>query len=82
MTPSSDLIGKKIEIGNISNFGNPPSEKNISLKHLKLSKNHFKTKSFFVQLTHSNSKFIFEKNMKIQTPPLQIFNFGLFDFWR
>ena len=38
-----DLIGK------ILNFGNPPSGgKNISLKHLKLPKNHFKTNLFFV----------------------------------
>ena len=33
----SDLIGKKIEIGKILNFGNPPSEKNHKLKTLKIA---------------------------------------------
>ena len=30
----------------ILNFGHPPSEKNKSLKHLELPKNHFKTNFF------------------------------------
>ena len=66
------------------NFGNPPSEKNISLKHLKLPKNHFKANLFFVQLKHLKSSFTFGKKMKINAPPsyqkVQISNFGLFDF--
>ena len=33
--------------------------KNISLKHLKLPKNHFKTNLFFVQLKHLKSTFTF-----------------------
>ena len=42
--PPSDLIWEKVEIGKILNFGNPPPRKtNMSLKHLKLPKNNFKT---------------------------------------
>ena len=60
-----NLIWEKFEIGKIWNFGNPPSGKNISLKHLKLPKNHFKTNLFFVQLKHLKSSFTFGKKMKI-----------------
>ena len=44
--PPLDLIWENFEIGKILNFGNPPQRKNISLKHLKLPKNHFKTNLF------------------------------------
>ena len=75
----------KIRNGKILNFGNPPlRKKNISLKHLKLPKNHFKTNLFFVQLKHLKSTFTFGKKWKYSLPPsyqkVQISNFGLFDF--
>ena len=46
--PPPDLIWEKFEIGKILNFGNPLKKRNISLKHLKLPKNYFKTNLFFV----------------------------------
>ena len=49
--PPSDLTWEKFEIGGNFEFWEPPLEKNISLKYLKLTKkNHFKTNLFFVQL--------------------------------
>ena len=60
-----NLIWEKFEIGKISNFGNPPSGKNISLKHLELPKNHFKTKLFFFS-TEAFTDFIYiSKKIKI-----------------
>lgn len=44
----------------------PPSGKNISLKYLKLLKDHFKTILFFVQLKHLKSTSTFGRNMTIQ----------------
>ena len=52
------------------NFGTPLG-KNISLKHQKLPKNHFKTNFSFIQLKHLKSTFTFgEKNENIDFPPL------------
>ena len=63
--PPSDLILERIEIRENFNFKKSPLKKNISLKHLKLSKNNFKTNLFFVQLKHLKSTFTFVKKMKI-----------------
>ena len=46
-------------------FCEPPLRKNISRKHLKLPKNHFKTNLFFLQLKYLKSTFTFGKKMKI-----------------
>ena len=42
----------------------------MSLKHLKLPKDHFKTNFFFVQLKHLKYTFTFGEKMKIEPPPL------------
>ena len=73
--PPPDLFWGKFEIGKILNFRNPSlRKKNITLKHLKLPKNHFKTNLFFVQLKHlkfslflKSSTFTFGKKLKIRT---------------
>ena len=67
LCPPSDLFWEKIEIGKI--LGTPIKKRNISLKHLKLPKNHFKTNLSFVQLKYLKSIFKFGKNLKIWTPP-------------
>ena len=67
--PPLYLIWEKIEIGKIFNLGTPPQKKNISLKHLKLPKNRFKTNLFFVQSKHLKSAFTFGEKMKIWPPP-------------
>ena len=47
------IVRGAIEIEKKLNFENPPfGQKNISLKHLKLPKNHYKTNLFLVQLKH------------------------------
>ena len=79
--PPLPNLGKIRKLGKFLNFGNPHQKKNISLKHLKLPKNHFKTNLFFVQPKHLKSTFTFGKTLKIRTPPyqkVQILNFGLF----
>ena len=63
--PPSDLIWEKLEIGNILNFGNPPSEKNISFKHLKLPKNPLKTNLFFLTESFKVYIYIWGKNENI-----------------
>ena len=55
---------EKFEIRKILSFGNPPQKKNISLKHLKLPKNHFKPNFIFVQLKHLKPTFTFVKKWK------------------
>ena len=70
--PPLDLIWEKVEIGKILNFGSPPSEKIITLKHLTLPKNHFKTNLFFVQLKHLKSLFTFGEKLIIWPPPITI----------
>ena len=78
--PPSDLIWEKCEIGKFLNFGNPPQKRNISLKHLKLPKNHFKTNLFFVNLKHLRHIYIWEKNENIASPPL-LSKSQNFEFW-
>ena len=62
--PLGPILGK---IWNWENFEflEPHLEKNISLKHFKLPKNHFKTHLFFGQLKHLKSTFTIGKKMKI-----------------
>ena len=68
--PPSDLICEKIWNWESFEFWETsPQKKNISLKHLKLPKNNFKTNLFFVQLKHLKSTFTFGKNLKIWPPP-------------
>ena len=74
-----------MKLGKIWIFGTPLKTRNISLKHLKLPKNHFKTNLFFVQLKHWKSTFTFGGKIKIKPSPpsyqkVQISNLGLFDF--
>ena len=76
-------LGKTLNWENFE-FSEPPIKtRNISLKHLKLSKNHFKTNLFFLQRKYLKCAFIFEKKMKIWPPPsyqkVHILNCGLFD---
>ena len=64
-------------------FRNPPQIWNISLKHLKLPKNQFKTNVFFLQLKYLKCTFTFGEKMKIWPPPpsyqkVHILNCGLF----
>ena len=62
----------------------PPSEqKNISLKYLRLPKNHFKTNLFFLQLKYLKCAFEFGKTMKIWPPTLlsKSPNFEFWTFW-
>ena len=63
MTPPLKPNLGKIEIGKIFNLWAPPppQKKYMSLKHLKLPKNYFKTNLFFVQLKHLKSTFSFGK---------------------
>ena len=83
MTPPQTYFGKKLKLRKFWILGTPPQKKIISLKHLKFTKNHFKTNLFFVQLKHLKSTFLFGTNMKIHTSnPLHILNCGLFDFRR
>ena len=64
--PPSDLIWEKLKLGKLRILGPPPHRKKIiSLKHLKLPKNHFKTNLFFVQLKHLRCTFKFGEKMKI-----------------
>ena len=56
-----NLILENFVIGKINN----DKKKTISLKHLKLPKNHFKTNLFSIQLKHFKSTFTFVKKMKI-----------------
>ena len=53
-----------MKLGKFRILGTPPQKKNISLKHLKLPKNHFKTNLFFVQLKHLNSTYTFGKKVE------------------
>ena len=69
LTEITDQIWIK-KYGKFSILGTPPQKKIISLKHLKFTKNHFKTNLFFVQLKHFKSTFTFGKKMKIKPPPL------------
>ena len=67
-------------------FSEPPLKTwNISLKHLKLPKNHFKTNLFFLQLEHLSLHLHFGQTWKSWIPPLlskvDILHCGLFDFW-
>ena len=68
--PPSDLIWEKFQIGKILNFWNNPSEKNVSLKHLKLPKNHFQTNIFFCS-TETFKVFIYnwDKPEIVDSPP-------------
>ena len=59
------LICEKFKIREIINIGTPPLRKNISLKQLKLPKNHFETNFVFVQLKHLKATFTFGKTLKI-----------------
>ena len=59
---------------------------NISLKHLKLPKNHYKTDLFFGQLKHLKFTFTFLESIKNETPAPH-FSIGLFPlfltfFWK
>ena len=63
-------------LGKLSNWENfefwepPLKTRNISLEHLKLPKNHFKTKLFIVQLKHLKSAFLqLGKKWKYGLPP-------------
>ena len=58
-----NLIGP-FELGKFWSLETPPQKKKISLKHLKLPKNHFKTNLFFNQLNHSKSTFTSGKSWK------------------
>ena len=72
-----------MKLGKLWIFGTPPQIWNISLKHLKLPKNHFKTNLFFVHLKHLKFAFTFgEKNKNMASPPLvKKSTFWIMDFW-
>ena len=78
--------GKILNWENFEFSGPPLKTWNLSLKHLKLPKNHFKTTLFSLQLKYLKCAFTFGKKMKIRTPPscqkVQILSVGLFDFRR
>ena len=61
-------------------FWEPPSKKTISLKHLKLPKNHFKSNLFFVQLKHLKSTFTFGGKNENSTPTPHLSKFCIVDF--
>ena len=69
------MIWTFLNLGKISNwenfeFSGPPLKTwKLSLKHLKLPKNHFKTTLFSLQLKYLKCAFTFGKKMKIRTPP-------------
>ena len=54
--------------------------RNISLKHLNLPKNHFKSNLFFVQPKHLNSTFTFGEKNENMPPPL-LSKSPHFDMW-
>ena len=54
---------------------------NLSLKHLKLPKNHFKTNLFFLQLKYLKCAFTFGKKMKIWPPPPLLSKSPHFELW-
>ena len=68
--------------GKLCIFGTPPQIWNISLKHLKLPKNHFKTNLFCLQLKYLKCAFEFGKKMKIWPPPplIKKSKFRILDF--
>ena len=74
-------IWEKFEIRWLWIFGIPPQIWNISLKHLKLPKNHFKTNLFFLQLKYLKCAFEFGKKMKIWPPPPLLSKSPNFEFW-
>ena len=75
-------IASKFEIRKKFGFWDPPPlKKNISLKHLKLPKNHLKTNLFFLQLKYLKWTFEFGKKMKIWPPPPLLSKSPYFEFW-
>ena len=78
--PPRTWFGKNLKLGKFWTLGTPLKKRNISLKHLKLPKNHFKTNLFFVHLKHLQSTFTFGgKKWKSNLPKVQILNF---EFWQ
>ena len=68
--PSPRKVWTFLKLGKLGIFEPPPQIWNISLKHLKLPKNHFKTNLFFLQLKYIKCAFEFGKNLKFDdTPP-------------
>ena len=66
----------KIRNGENFEFWEPPfRKKNISLEHLKLPKNHFKTNLFSVQLKHLKCAFTFGEKIENVASPLLIKKF-------
>ena len=69
-----------MKLGKLWIFGTPPKIWNISLKHLKLPKNHFKTNLFYLQLRYLKCALTFGKKMKIW-PPTLLSNSPHFELW-
>ena len=81
--PLGPYLGKIWNWENFEFWEPPPlRRKNISLKHSKFPKNHFKTNLFFVQRKHLKSTFTFGKNKNIASPTsyqkVQILDFLIF----
>ena len=78
MTPPPDLIGKNLKLGKFWILGTPPQKRNISLKHLKLPKNHFKTKGYSPPKKNSIFKDIIQIEVDLR-PSQPIFDKFIFD---
>ena len=82
--PPQTYFGEKLKLAKFWIFRTPHKTRNISLKHSKLSKNHFKTNLLFVQLKCLKCAFTFGKKMK-KWPPTPLLSksphFELWTFW-
>ena len=63
--PPQTYFGEKLKLAKFWIFRTPHKTRNISLKHSKLSKNHFKTNLLFVQLKCLKCAFTFGKIFEI-----------------
>ena len=81
MTPLRPNLGKILNWENFEFWEPLPQKKNVSLKHLKLPKNHYKANLFFVQMKHLKSTFTFGKNLKIRTLPPLLSKSPYFELW-
>ena len=66
--PSPRMFWTFLKLGEFWMLGPPPQEKNMSLNHFKLPKNHFKTNLIQVQLKNLKSTFNYGETLKIWNP--------------